>query len=228
MTSANKNFTCVVVKKKLDDIKWSEIAFEDGDTGRRCRPKVLNVEQMATRGGPVHSEIHPGDDDISILSMEDEFSISNSLRNSKPQSNDEFKHTRRASIGRFAQRLGKRSGKDSGDDATISTSMSSSFCSFGKEDKSDDASVGCPPSYVRATPGNRFKFMSKNRTNHTQKYLGFKEFEKQQHQSEVRRGIINSALYSCMDTDDDEEDLLSTILRSGEELLQNTPANRAA
>jgi len=239
-----------VVKKKRDDFRWSEIAFEDGETGKRCRPKIvipesspMGSEKGPSSRGPLQSDISHCEDDISVLSMDDESSFSPSLQSSKTSLNDEFnkpnKPKRRGSIGRLAQRMGigmsinSRSVKDPLDDFTVSSSQSSSYRSIGDDNDDKHNTSDCfPPSIVKATAAgitvNRYQYMSKQRLNPIQKYVGFKEFVKKHQQSEERRGVINSALYTCMETDDDEEDLLSTILLSSENYLRNTPANCAA
>lgn len=237
MTSYPTNLLCKVVKKKRDDLKWSEVAFEDAETGERCKPKVIIPELLhseehtvTSSRAPLHSEMSYTDDEVSILSMDDE-SLSSSIRRetNRPRSRLDEKPARRGSLGRFADRIGKRLGNDLHDDHTVSTSASS-FYTEEPTDDGDSSPTSVLPTDIRAPTQNRLSFLpkAKQRTTLAQKYVGFKEFTKRQQQSEERRGMILSSLYTCMDEGDDEEDdILANILGSNN-VVPNTPANRAA
>jgi hypothetical protein len=233
MTSIPANLNCKTIKKKRGELKWSELVFED-EQGERCIPQIVVPELLSSSNRSVattalHSDFNDSHGELSVLSIDEEAS---SLCESSVRSAERRPMKRRGSLGRFADRLGKRF-TASDDDQTASTCAGSSLTTCPQTNNEALLSAPpppppAPPTHIRTdTPqlSNRFAFMNKQRANVTQKkYLGFKESQRNNQLSEERRGQVLSSLYTCMEVDDDEEDLLGNILGS---TSSSAPCHRA-
>jgi hypothetical protein len=75
-------------------------------------------------------------------------------------------------------------------------------------ESSDD--IPRPPPTIDTLPSSRMGFLKAPRT-FSGTYIGFKERAKRHQLSDERKGLIKSALYTCME--EDEEDLFENYLR---------------
>lgn len=210
---------CETVKRRDGKCSWLELSFPDlplsidkpkkKKTRKTRRRPLSNINTSSCTSNDAVSVCSSLGEDESVFSIESKSVVSTASGKSRGYHSSGSKMKRRGSFGRLAKRLANRfdyethSDDDAVDDddtiPTILTTKSDSFLS---------KLAKTPPPDIRTQ--NRMGFIDKRKTHFSKTYVGVKERAKKFQQSDQRKGQVMSALYTCVE--DDEDDYLSNLL----------------
>jgi hypothetical protein len=212
LIQSNNMALCIQpVCKSEDKASWYELSF--GNNPDDDAPIDGDSSFAAHSALPLDLQLDIEDESFAPTTILDDFDDSCSCNSSFDNSFNSTCSTVRSNVSKKSTKRGAgRSGLSRGPSFRLGSKQNSIRLLYADDEK--DNAAPPPPMQVSVSvsntppPPSRLGMFKKHLGD---KYTGFKERTKRANESNERRDLVKSALYTCIE-DDDEENLLETML----------------